>query len=128
MSTRGVISSFAQSSESRRTPSIISASSGAKSPRSALASRTDSSSASESARRSRSRLRRKAREADFKKKLRGASTLRQKRSSRALAGASDSARRSAICFGVISPKTRSPTVITGTASTPPAGIHSAKSL
>ena len=91
MSTRGVISSFAWSSERRSTPSIISASADANSPFSAADSSTDTSSASESALRSRSSAGAKAFDASANTWLNGASTARQNSSSSAQTGASVSA-------------------------------------
>ena len=119
MSTRGVISSFACSSESRSTPSIISASATANSPFSAADSTTETSSASESARRSRASAGANTRDASEKALLNGSSAARQKRSASAQAGASASAWRSARHLGVISPKSSSSTVVTGTAAKPP---------
>ena len=119
MSTRGVISSLAWSSESLRTPAIISASSAAKSPLSAATSRTDTSSASERARRSRSTAAENARAEKRNAKLTGFNAARQKRRNFAHVGARRSAFFIARRFGVISPKRRSPTVIAGTAAKPP---------
>ena len=119
MSTRGIISSLAQSSESLSTPSIISTSAGANSPRSVANSSTDTSSPSERARRSRLSDLANALETARSTTLKGASTAPQNSIRRAHTGASRSARRRAICFGVISPKSRSSSVIAGTATNPP---------
>ena len=126
MSTRGVISSFAWSSESLRTPSIISTSSERESSLSAADSRTDISSSSDRARLSRSSAGAKACDVKLSARLNGRSAMRQNESRRAVAGASSSQYLSAILFGVISPKRSRRTVIEGTASHPPQGMYARK--
>ena len=127
MSTRGVISSFAESSERRRTPSIISESFAETSPCATADSRTETSSSSERARRSRSSAGANARDVKRRTTLNGVRTARQNPSRTAYGGASGSANLSARRFGVISQKTRRTTVIAGTASQGRPGIHRAKS-